>query len=141
MEKMNKLFLPFIFADALVLIIGPEEWRKSWENNYIIGAFLTDLWRAFNCIPHDLTLCLLDLTKIDYICINTKKREQCLSDNNIKSSLGKKNISGDPPKLNFGSISLNIFLMAFLFYISRFISQFLQTTMHFQVLLKHTEPN
>ena len=27
--KMNELFLPFIFADALVLIIGLEEWRKS----------------------------------------------------------------------------------------------------------------
>ena len=29
MEKMNKLFLPFIFPDALVLIIGLEKWRKS----------------------------------------------------------------------------------------------------------------
>ena len=39
---------------------------KDLDNNYFIETVLTGLWRAFNCIPHDLTICLFDLTKIGY---------------------------------------------------------------------------
>ena len=69
MENMNKLFLPFIFAynTHMYVLIRLEEWRKNVNNNYVIGAFLTHIWRAFDCIPHDLTVCLLDLAKICYV--------------------------------------------------------------------------
>ena len=69
MENMNELFLPFIFAynTHMYVLIRLEEWRKNVDNNCVIGAFLTHIWRAFDCIPHDLTVCLLDLTKICYV--------------------------------------------------------------------------
>ena len=31
-----------------------ETWRKCVEENKIVGATLTDLSKAFNCLPHDL---------------------------------------------------------------------------------------
>ena len=65
--------------------------KKNLDNNYFIGAVYEDLLRTFDCIPHDLTICLFDLTKIGYDgFIDTLKREPCLSDTNIESSLAKK---------------------------------------------------
>ena len=36
-----------------------EKWRKSLDNGDIFGAVLTDLSKAFDCLPHDLIIAKL----------------------------------------------------------------------------------
>ena len=33
-----------------------DKWRKAVGNNKAFGALLTDLWKAFDCICHDLLI-------------------------------------------------------------------------------------
>ena len=36
------------------------EWRKKLDDNFVVGAVLTDFSKAFDCIPHDLLIAKLD---------------------------------------------------------------------------------
>ena len=36
-----------------------EEWRERLDENFVVGAVLTDLSKAFNCIVHDLLIAKL----------------------------------------------------------------------------------
>ena len=55
-------FSPFISAyrtnynsqHAIIRLL--EEWRKKLDDNFVVGAVLTDLSKAFDCIPHDLLI-------------------------------------------------------------------------------------
>ena len=38
--------------------INEEEWRKL-DDNFVVGAVLTDFSKAFGCIPHDLLIAKL----------------------------------------------------------------------------------
>ena len=38
--------------------INEEEWRKL-DDNFVVGAVLTDFSKAFDCIPHDLLIAKL----------------------------------------------------------------------------------
>ena len=33
-----------------------EKWKKAVDNRKVFGALLTDLSKAFNCLPHDLII-------------------------------------------------------------------------------------
>ena len=33
-----------------------EEWTENLDNNFVVGAVLTDPSKAFNCIPHALLI-------------------------------------------------------------------------------------
>ena len=96
---MNNLFSSFISAyresynthayresynTQHVLIRLNEEWRKSLDSNYFIGAVLMDLSKAFDCIRHDLVRAKLaaygfDKKMICYIYSYLKSRKQCVS--------------------------------------------------------------
>ena len=61
LHDMENVFSPQISAfqkiyDSHVLIHLIEEWRQYLDKNFVIGAFLTDLSKAFDCIPHNLLI-------------------------------------------------------------------------------------
>ena len=134
---MNNLFSPFISAyrksynthaygesynthayresynTQHVLIRLIEDWRKSLDNNYFIGAVLMDLSKAFDCIPHDFVITKLaayglDKKMICYIYSYLKTGKQCVSVNNINSTF-EEIISGVPRGSVVGLILFNIF--------------------------------
>ena len=61
-SKMEHHFSPFIsayrksFSTEHVLIRLLEVWRNKLDSNNVVGAVLTDLSEAFDCITHDLNL-------------------------------------------------------------------------------------
>ena len=36
-----------------------EEWREHHDENFVLGAMLTDLFKIFDCIAHDLLIAKL----------------------------------------------------------------------------------
>ena len=62
MKSMDTYFSPHLSAyrasysmqDVLLRLI--EEWKINLDNNFVVGAVLMDLSKAFDCIPHDLLI-------------------------------------------------------------------------------------
>ena len=48
-----------------VLIGLMEEWRSHLDNNFLVGAILMNLSKAFHCIPHDLLIAKLHAYRFD----------------------------------------------------------------------------
>ena len=63
------------------------------DNNNVVGAVLTDLSKAIDCIPHDLLVTKLDAYGFNrdteaYIYSNLKNTKQCVRINGTQSYLG-----------------------------------------------------
>ena len=57
--------------------------ERKLRHNFIEGAVLTDLSKAFNCIPHDLLIaklaaCTLNSDSLCYIYSYLKDPKQCV---------------------------------------------------------------
>ena len=78
-----------------------EEWREHLDENFVVGAVLTDLSKAFNCIAHGLLI-----AKLAAYCFSDaalccgysylSKRKQCVRINNTYSNYQK--IISDVPQ-------------------------------------------
>ena len=71
---MKKYFSPFLsvhsysFQNILISLI--EMWRKNLDNKFVVGAVLTDLPKAFFCMPHNLLIAKLSAYNFsDKICL------------------------------------------------------------------------
>ena len=70
-EEMNDQFLPFVAAyreiynTQHVLIRPLEEWRLYLDNNYFVGAVMTNLSKTFDCISHNLLIAKLEAYSFD----------------------------------------------------------------------------
>ena len=53
------------YSTQHVLIRLIEEWRSRLDNDYVVGAILMDLSKAFDCIPHDLLIAKLAAYGLD----------------------------------------------------------------------------
>ena len=62
------------------------------DNNYFVGAVMTDLSKAFDCISHDLLIAKTEAYGFDnyttrYVYSYLKNRKQCVKINNTNSDL------------------------------------------------------
>ena len=106
-----------------VLVKMIEEWRENLDKIFFAGAVLTDLSKAFDCIPHDLLIAKLSAYGLssDSLCYTysyLKDRKQCIQINNKQSEFDTV-ISGVPQGSIFGQILLNIFFNDFFFFIPK----------------------
>ena len=94
---MEKYFSPFfsayrkIYSSQNILISLIEEWSKNLDNNFVVGAALTDLSKVFDCIPHDLLIAKLSAYNFNddalpYIYSYLINRRQCVRINNTQSA-------------------------------------------------------
>ena len=106
-SELDKYLSPIISAyrkrynTQHVLTRLVEEWRERLDNNYIVGAILMNLSKAFDCISHDLVIDKLaayglDDTTLQLIFSYLKNRKQCIRINNIYRSF--KNIMTGIPQ-------------------------------------------
>ena len=120
-EKMNDHFSPLLAAyrenyHTQHLLIRPlKEWRLYLDDNYFVGTVMTDLSKAFDCLPHDLLIAKLEAYGFDnytirYVYSYLKNRKQCVKINNTYSDL-LDIISGVPQ----GFIVFNIFFNDFFY--------------------------
>ena len=96
---MINYFSPFIsaytksYSPQRVPIRLLQEWIEKLDKNFIVGAVLMDLSKAFDCIPHDLIIAKLAAYGIETETIRLvysylKGQKQCLL---IKNTYGNYN--------------------------------------------------
>ena len=128
-SNIEEFLSPFLaayrksYSTQYVLIRMVEEWKQNLDNNFIVGAVLTDLSKASDCIPHDLFIAKLSAygLKRDLLCYfysYLKGRKQCDQINNEQSEFDRI-ISGVPQGSIFGPILYNIILKDFFFFIPK----------------------
>ena len=124
---MEKYFSPFLsayrknYSSQNILISLTEEWRKKLDNNFVAGAVLTDLSKAFDCIPHDLIIAKLSAYNfsdeaLSYIYSYLTNRRQCVHINNTHSQL-ETIISGVPQGSILGPILFNLSINDLFFFV------------------------
>ena len=91
-----------------------ENWEAALDRNLFTGAFLMDLSKAFDCIPHDLLIAKLhaygfSFERLTFLNSYLRNHKQCAKINNICSDF-LKILSGVPQGSILGPILFNIFL-------------------------------
>ena len=128
-SNIEEFLSPFLaayrksYSPQYVLIRMVEEWKQNLDNNFIVGAVLTDLSKASDCIPHDLFIAKLSAygLKRDLLCYfysYLKGRKQCDQINNEQSEFDRI-ISRVPQGSIFGPILYNIIFKDFFFFIPK----------------------
>ena len=100
-----------------------EEWKEKLDNNFIVGAVLTDLSKAFDCIRHDLSITKLSAYGLNsdppcYIYSYVKDHKQSVQINNKQNEFDTI-ISGLLQGSIFGPILYNNFFNDFFFFIPK----------------------
>ena len=144
---MEKYLSPFLsayrksYSSQNILISLIEEWRKKLDNNFVVEAVLTDLSKAFNCMPHDILIAKLsayDLSDeaLSYIYSYLTNRRQYVRINNTHSQL-ETIISGVPQGSILGSIVFNLSINYLFFFVAGTSLYDLQMTIPFLHSLPH----
>ena len=88
-----------------------EEWKFKLDNDFLVGSVFMDLSKAFDSIPHELTIAKLHAYGFDenaLVLIHSylKKRKQSVRINNVYSSF-QHIVSGVPQGSVLGPIIFN----------------------------------
>ena len=106
LHGMENVFSPQISAyrksynSQHVLIRLIEEWREYLDKDFVVGAVMTDLSKAFDCILHNLLIAKLEAyglgeKALSYIFSYLTNQNQCVHINDQNSDF-QKIISGVP---------------------------------------------
>ena len=120
-----------------------EDWWENLDKNFFIRAVLTDLSKAFDCMPHDLLIAKLSAyglssNSLCYTYSYLKHRKQCVQINNKQSEFDTI-ISGVPQGSIFGRFCLILYLMIFSFLFQKRPFIILLMTILYVVLRKHSK--
>ena len=126
---LDKYFSPFIslyresYSTQQVLIRLLKEWREKLDKNFVVGAVLMDLSKAFDCIPHDLIIAKLaaygfkrEILRLIYSY--PKGRKQCVKINNTYSDYNEI-ISWVPQGSILGPVFFNLSITDLFFFIEK----------------------
>ena len=89
LHGMENVFSPQIYAchksynSQHVLIRLIKEWREYLDKDFVVDAVMTDLTKAFDCIPHDVLIAKLEAyglgeKALSYIFSYLTNRNQCV---------------------------------------------------------------
>ena len=109
------------YSSQHVIIRLLEEWRTKLDNNFVVGAVLTDLPKAFDCIPHDLLIAKLAAYGLSeealmYILTYLSNRKQCVRINDTYIEF-KNIITGVPQGSTLGPFLFNLSMNDLFFFI------------------------
>ena len=113
------------------------------DNNFFVGVVLTNLSKAFDCIPPDILIAKLSAYGLScdslcYIYAYLKDRKRCLQINNKQSEFDTI-IFGVHQGSIFGPILFTIFSMTFSFSFQKCLFIILRMTILIVVLQKHSK--